>query len=85
MLDDSIAPILDIDGNVSGVVIAFRDVSESKDRLRKIEYLSYHDQLTDLYNRHYLDRTLKEINKRKNFPLAIISLDLNDLKYINDN
>ncbi|HKM10975.1 MAG TPA: PAS domain S-box protein, partial [Bacilli bacterium] len=85
LLDDSIAPILDIDGNVSGVVIAFRDVSESKDRLRKIEYLSYHDQLTDLYNRHYLDRTLKEINKRKNFPLAIVSLDLNDLKYINDN
>ena len=84
LIDDSIAPILDQDGHMSGVVIAFRDVSEVKERQRKIEYLSYHDQLTDLYNRHYLDRMQKEINKRTNYPLAIISLDLNDLKKIND-
>lgn len=84
LIDDSIAPIKDQDGHMSGVVIAFRDVSEVKERQRKIEYVSYHDQLTDLYNRHYLDRMQKEINKRTNYPLAIISLDLNDLKKIND-
>lgn len=84
LIDDSVSPIRGQGGTITGVVIAFRDVSEIKERQRKIEYLSYHDQLTDLYNRHYLDKTQREINKPANFPLAIISLDLNDLKIIND-
>ena len=30
------------------------DVTEKKERQKKIEYLSFHDELTGLYNRHYL-------------------------------
>jgi len=85
LIDNSFSLIIDYKQNVRGVVIAFRDVSESKEHQRKIEYLSYHDQLTKLYNRHYLDRIQKNINKKANYPLSVISLDLNDLKLINDN
>src|SRR5690606_38791285 len=40
--------------------------------------------LTGCYNRHYLKKVESEIIDPKNFPLCIISIDLNDLKKIND-
>lgn len=85
IVDQSASPIIDHSGVVTGVVIAFRDVSEAIARQLQIEYLSYRDQLTDLYNRHYLDKVEKELQKEANLPLTLISLDLNNLKYINDN
>ena len=85
IVDQSASPIMDHRGVVTGVVIAFRDVSETIARQLQIEYLSYRDQLTDLYNRHYLDKVEKEMQKESNLPLTLISLDLNNLKYINDN
>ena len=83
-IEDSASPIIGKDGKVQGAVIVFRDVTETLDRQKKIEYLSYHDQLTDCFNRHYYEKVIKDINKIGNYPLAIISIDLNNLKLIND-
>ncbi|MDY0385512.1 PAS domain S-box protein [Trichlorobacter sp.] len=84
-IEDSASPIIDTQEEVRGVVIVFRDVSEIFAKQRQIEYLSYHDQLTDFYNRHYLEKIINSINHQDNYPLGIISIDINNLKFVNDN
>jgi diguanylate cyclase (GGDEF)-like protein len=49
-----------------------------------VHYLSLHDQLTGLYNRHYFVNELKRVQNSREYPIAIISADLDGLKLIND-
>jgi len=49
-----------------------------------IKYNAYHDRLTGLYNRTYFEEELKRINTKRNYPISIISIDVNHLKIIND-
>jgi len=81
---DSAAPIRDTRGEILGAVLVFRDVTEEKSNYKKIEYLSFHDQLTCLYNRHYFEVELKRIDNSRNLPLSLIVADLNGLKLVND-
>jgi len=57
---------------------------ERKSTEEKIRHLSFHDPLTDLYNRAYFEEELKRYNFPRYFPLSIISIDVNGLKVIND-
>lgn len=61
-----------------------RDITEEVEQKRLIEYLSYHDQLTNLYNRHYLEKITKSIIQKENLPLGLIVIDIDSLKDIND-
>ena len=81
---DSAAPIKDNEGNIQGVVLVFRDVTEEKRRQDEIHYISYHDSLTGLYNRRFLEEELKRIDRPDNLPISIIMGDVNGLKLIND-
>jgi len=83
-ISDSVAPIRLPDGTISGVVLAFRDVSNERAKQKAIEYLSYHDQLTGLYNRHFFEAEKKRLDTARNLPLAIIMADVNGLKLMND-
>ncbi len=78
------APIKNFIGKISGVVIVFRDFSDYLKRQKQIEFLSYHDHLTGLYNRHYLEKALKKYDLSTNLPLTIMTLDVNGLKLTND-
>lgn len=49
-----------------------------------VKHLSFHDQLTGLYNRHYFVNELKRLENSRDYPIAIISVDLDGLKEIND-
>ena len=53
------APIKDSRGNIAGVVIVIRDYTEKKFKQKEIEYLSYNDPLTGLYNRRYMENSIK--------------------------
>lgn len=65
-------------------MIAFvRDISERKAKEARIKYLSYHDVLTGIHNRRYLEEKLEEIDESM-LPLSIIMGDLNGLKIINN-
>ncbi len=81
---NSVAPIKNESGDIKGAVIVFRDITEEKEKIRKIEYLSYHDQLTGLYNRRFFEEELKRLDIKRNLPLSIIMADLNGLKLTND-
>lgn len=81
---DSAAPIIDESGIISGVVMVFRDITGEKEKQEKILYLSYHDQLTGLYNRRFMEEEIRRIDTPRQLPLAVIMGDLNGLKLTND-
>ena len=60
------------------------DITERKQREEKIRYISYHDSVTGLYNRNYMEEKIKELDTDKNLPVGIIMADINGLKMIND-
>lgn len=82
-IEDSAAPIFE-NNNITGAVIVFRDYTEKKEKQEKIEYLSYHDQLTGLYNRYFFEEELKRLDIEQNLPFTIAMLDVNGLKLTND-
>jgi len=65
---------------ISHLITALEELKHRKD----LEYKSYHDDLTDIYNRRYFKESLAEIEAKRLFPLSIIMADLNGLKIIND-
>ncbi len=66
-------------------VIAFcQDISERKEREFRIEYLSFHDSLSNVYNRAFFEEESKRLNAEQHFPLSYIVSDINGLKLIND-
>lgn len=83
-IEDSAAPIIQENGEIIGVVLVFRDFSDKKLKQEEIEYLSYHDQLTGLYNRRFYEEELMRIDVERNLPLTIIMGDVNGLKLVND-
>ncbi len=54
------------------------------EKIKEIEYLSYHDQITGLNNRIKYEQVLKEIVSRDQLPISVIVSDINGLKLIND-
>ncbi len=65
--------------------VVFNDITERKIRDEQIHYLTFHNGLTGLYNREYFDSALGALETdTSKLPVAIIALDLNGLKIIND-
>jgi len=64
--------------------VMLSDISEQKWAEDKLHYLSFHDQLTGLYNRHYLEEEMKRLDVVRQLPIGIIMADLNGLKLTND-
>ena len=61
-----------------------RDITEKIKKRKEIKYYSYHDQMTDLYNRRYFEIQMERLNKSDHYPIAIIIGDLDGLKLVND-
>jgi diguanylate cyclase (GGDEF)-like protein/PAS domain S-box-containing protein len=86
-IEDSAAPIHDRDGRVTGAVIVFHDVSMARSMVLEMSHLAQHDALTDLPNRLLLnDRLAQAISlaRRNHHQLAVLYLDLDGFKNIND-
>jgi len=64
--------------------IVISEITQRKKTEKKLHELSFHDQLTGLYNRHYLEEEMKRIDTERQLPIGIIMADLNGLKLIND-
>ncbi|MBU3112903.1 HD domain-containing phosphohydrolase [Clostridium lacusfryxellense] len=77
------ASALYLDGKqyLAGVGI---DITDNKKKNEEIYYLSYHDQLTGLYNRRFYEEELNRLDTIQNYPLTIVMGDVNGLKLIND-
>lgn len=86
-IEDSAAPIHDREGRVGGAVLVFHDVSESRAMARRMSHMAHHDFLTGLPNRALLTDRLAQaiaLAKRNGKQLALLFMDLDYFKHIND-
>jgi diguanylate cyclase (GGDEF)-like protein len=66
------------------IIAISRDVTLKYISERELEFLSYNDQLTGLYNRRFFEEELKRLDNKENLPLTIFMADVNGLKLVND-
>ncbi len=85
-LSVSLSPISIEPGVHRGLVLSFRDVSESEELLNKVRYLASHDTLTNLLNRRAFEqRVRKRLQQQKPGQEHVFGLmDLDQFKIIND-
>jgi len=86
-IEDSVSPIHDREGNATGAVIVFRDVSAARAMADQITHSAEHDFLTGLPNRMLLNDRLTQaitLAPRHHKRVAILFLDLDGFKHIND-
>ena len=86
-IESTAAPIRDPSGNVTGGVLVFHDVSESRELNRRLSYAASHDVLTELVNRSEFENRLKRaLNsaRAQETSYALLYLDLDQFKIVND-
>ena len=71
-------------GEITGAVITFMDISERKQKEAEIQYLNCYDTLTGLHNRRCFEDNRAKIDIPDNLPLSVIFADINGLKMTND-
>ncbi|KNZ41319.1 EAL domain-containing protein [Acetobacterium bakii] len=72
---------------IEGILLSFTNVTKRVKTEEKLHYTVTHDELTNLPNRHYFKMLLAEqyaLAKEKGTSLAVLMLDFEKLKYIND-
>jgi len=65
-------------------ISAVRDITMRLKTEKEITYLSYHDQLTGLFNRRFYEEVLHKMDTERNYPLTLLMGDVNGLKMVND-
>ncbi len=86
-ITDSVAPILDNDGQIQGAVLVFRDVTHSRSLSAKLNWQALHDPLTSLANRRQFEAKMKDLLERSridNLLHHLLYLDLDQFKVVND-
>lgn len=86
-IEDSVAAIHDLQGRTTGAVIVFRDVGASRAMALAMTHSAQHDYLTGLPNRMLLNDRVNQaiaLAPRHNKKVAILFLDLDGFKHIND-
>ncbi len=83
----TISCVKDNDANIVNYVAVFTDITGIKQSQSKLDYLAHHDTLTSLPNRLFFNQRLEQaLNhaKRADSKLAILFIDLDRFKNIND-
>ncbi len=81
------APMIDAQGNSIGVVLVFKDVTDSRRMQKMMVHQATHDPLTGLVNRsEFEERLEKALQSAKDFENthALLFLDLDQFKIVND-
>ncbi len=79
-----IIPEFDRTGHVETLMLIGRDITERKQAEEHIRYISFHDNVTGLYNRAYFEEEIKRLDTQRSLPISIILGDVNHLKLTND-
>jgi len=82
-----VGPLRSVSGEITGCIGAGIDITDRKKNEDQIRHQATHDALTGLANyREFLDTLEREVRRaeRSNHSFALLLLDLDDLKGIND-
>ena len=85
--EKTITPLRDGKGNITHFIASGKDVSDRVRAQEKLEFLAHHDTITGLPNRVLLSDRLEQAlsrARRENTPVAVMFLDLDGFKAIND-
>ncbi|MBZ0096635.1 MAG: EAL domain-containing protein [Sulfuricella sp.] len=86
-IEPNAAPIRGHDGQVFGIALVFRDVSQTRELTQQLSYQSTHDALTGLFNRHEFEYQVKQairdaqVSGREH---SLLHMDVDQFKVIND-
>jgi diguanylate cyclase (GGDEF)-like protein/PAS domain S-box-containing protein len=86
-IEDSVSPIHDREGQATGAVIVFRDVSAARAMALQMTHSAQHDFLTGLPNRMLFNDRVSQavvLAPRHMKNVAVLFLDLDGFKHIND-
>jgi diguanylate cyclase (GGDEF)-like protein/PAS domain S-box-containing protein len=86
-ISQQVEPVKDHKGNLISLIGTVQDITERKEQDNKIRHLAYYDEITQLPNRafflQFLAKTL-ELSQRNNRNFAVLFLDLDGFKGVND-
>lgn len=82
--EESTTPFFDRRGRLLVVEGILRNINIRKKTEEQLTYMSFHDGLTDLYNRAYFEEELKRLDTKRQLPLSYVTGDIDGLKLIND-
>ncbi len=83
-ISQSFGPLKDRNGEVIAVISTVQNITERKKDEELLKYVSLHDQMTNLYNRSLFEEEMKILQMSREYPVTIISCDLDGLKIVND-
>lgn len=75
---------VDSDNKAIKLLGIHQNIDQNKKIKDRLQYLSFHDDLTDLYNRRYFENELQRLNQSRRYPISIIAADIDNLKIVND-
>ena len=70
---------------IIGLIIVLKKRKRKESILSNSDKLKYIDAMTSLKNRNYLNKKMKEWDDNSIYPQGFVVVDLNNIKYINDN
>ncbi len=80
----TVKPVFSEKNQVSSVICISKEITERKRMEDELRYISTHNSLTGLYNRHFFQTEMERIQGGRMFPVSIVMADLDNLKIIND-
>ncbi|MBW6410788.1 diguanylate cyclase domain-containing protein [Clostridium weizhouense] len=82
-----ISTFLDKNGNLSKVIGVIIDINEEKNEAERLLFKAERDSLTHLYNKGTVERNIQDYieNQGENKCHALLMIDIDDFKLINDN
>ncbi len=87
-IGDSVAPIRDDDGKITGAILVCQDITKRKQKEAQLLRNAFYDGLTALPNRilftDRLRQTIERSKRHNDYDFAVLFLDLDGFKAIND-
>ncbi len=88
VLESTSSAISGQNGEIAGLVIVNRDITERKSAEALLEHRAFHDSLTNLPNRAlFIDRLQRAIavsQRHRDFRFAVLFIDIDEFKIFND-